>query len=157
MSSLSWNDCPVSARITVQFGQNRQAGAQRQTAAQQSTIGQQQAQITRLTEENTGLQAATRQVQEQITATRSERDQLSYQLQETALARGDLQRQLDTTRQALNEARMALAGQAKETQLLTEHLGHTEQKMEKLEQERVGLLTERAELQALMTKRIEKK
>ncbi len=24
MSSLSWNDCPVSARITVQFGQNRQ-------------------------------------------------------------------------------------------------------------------------------------
>jgi len=130
--------------------------AQRQTITQQATIGQQEVQITRLTEENTRLQAATRQAQGQITVTRSERDQLSYQLQETALARGNLQEHLDMAQQALTGARMALAGQEKETQLLTERLGQTEQKMEKLEQERVALLTEKAGLQTLVAKRMEK-
>ena len=133
------------------------ASAQRQTAVQQSTIGQQEAQITRLAEENTQLQEVARHTQEHMTATRSERDQLTYQLQETASARNNLQGNLDRTQQTLTEARMALAGQEKATQLLTERLGQTEQKMEKLEQERVALFTERGSLQALAEKRTEKK
>jgi chromosome segregation ATPase len=129
------------------------AGAQRQTAVQQAAVGQQQVQITHLTEEITRLQEAARAAQEQMTAIRSERDQLTYQLQETASARRHLQEHVDVTQQALTEARMALAGQEKETQLLTGRLTQTEQKMEKLEQERVALLTERADLQALVAKR----
>ena len=132
------------------------AGAQRQAAAQQSAIGQQEVQITGLTEENTRLQEAARHALEQMTATRSERDQLTYQLQENTTARRELQGHLDTAQQALIEVRMALAGQEKETQLLTERLAQTEQKMENREQERVALLTEKAALQALVAKRIEK-
>lgn len=126
------------------------ASAQRQMAAQQATIGQQEAQITRLTEENMRLQEAARHDQEQATATRTERDQLTYQLQETASARRQLQEHLDATEQALTEARMALAGQEKETKLLTERLAQTEQKLGALEQERVALLTQKAELQAFL-------
>lgn len=80
------------------------------------------------------MQEATRHVQEQLTATRLERDQLTYQLQENASARRQLQEQLDATEQVLTEARMALAGQEKETQLLTERLAQTEQKLGTLEQ-----------------------
>ena len=93
-------------------------------------------QSTRLTEENKQLQEAARQAQEQGIQMRSERDQLTYQLQETISARSDLHVRLDTAQRALNEARMGLASQEKETQLLTERLGHAEQKMEKLEQEK---------------------
>lgn len=132
------------------------ASAQRQTAVQQSTIEQQEVHLTRLTEKNTRLQEAARTVQEQSITAKSECAQLSYQLQETASARRDLQVQLDTTQQALTEARMAQAGQAKETQLLTERLVHADKKMEKLEQDRLTLLTEKAELHALVAKRIEK-
>jgi hypothetical protein len=45
---------------------------------------------------------------------------------------------------------MALAGQEKETKLLTERLAQTEQKLGALEQERVALLTQKAELQAFL-------
>lgn len=129
------------------------AGAQRQASAQQSTIGQKEMRLAHLIEENTLLQKATHTAQEQAIATRSERDQLSYQYQETTAARRNLEIQLNTTQQAIIEARMALARQEKETQLLIERLVHFEQKMEKLEQERVVLLTERATLQALVLKR----
>jgi len=126
------------------------ASAQRQTAVQQVAIGQQEAQITRLTEENSRLQETARHVQEQMTATRLERDQLTYQLQETASARRQLQEQLNASEQSLTEARMAQAGKAKEAQLLAERLAQTEQKVEALEQERVALLTQKAKLQAFL-------
>lgn len=126
------------------------ASVQRQTAVQQVAIGQQEVQITRLTEENIGMQEASRHAQEQLTATKLERDQLTYQLQETASVRRQLQEQLDATGQALTETRMALAGQEKETQLLTERLAQTEQKLGVLEQERAELLTQKAELQAFL-------
>ncbi|MFP5419733.1 MAG: hypothetical protein ACLGHA_11345 [Gammaproteobacteria bacterium] len=49
-----------------------------------------------------------------------------------------------------------MAGQEKETQLLTERHAQTEKKMGELEQERVALLIERAKLQALVAKQTEK-
>jgi hypothetical protein len=58
------------------------------------------------------------------------------------------------TDSSTNEARMALAGQEKETQLLTERLGQTEQKMEKLDQDRLTLLIEKAELQVFVAHQI---
>lgn len=126
------------------------ASAQRQLAAQQSTIGQQEVRLAGLTEESMRLQEGARTAQEHAVAARSERDQLSYQLQEITSVRRDLKEQLDTARQALNEARIALVGQEKETQLLTERLDQAEQKMEKLDQDRLTLLIEKAELQAFV-------
>lgn len=126
------------------------AGAQRQTAAQQSTIGQQELRITLLTEEITRQEEAVQHAQGQAVAIRSERDQLSYQLQAITSARRDLQTQLDAVQRALTEARVVFAGQEKETQLLFDRLGHAEQKIEKLEHERIVLLIEKAELQAFL-------
>ncbi len=142
-----------AAEQRIARGEQEWTSAQRQLAAQQSTIGQQEVRLAGLTEESMRLQEVARTAQEHAVAARSERDQLSYQLQEITSARRDLKEQLDTARQALNEARMALAGQEKETQLLTERLGHAEQKMEKLDQDRLTLLIEKAELQVFVAHR----
>ena len=131
--------------------------AQQHAAAEQSMIGRQEMQLAAMTSESTRLQKAAHEAQEQANKVRSERDQLTYQLQESIAARLDLQAQLEAALRSHTEARMTLAGQEKETQLLTERLGHAEQKMEKQEQERVALLTERGALQALVAKRTEKK
>lgn len=126
------------------------ANAQRQTATQQSTIGHQEAQITRLVEENMQLQEVVRHTQEQGIQARSECDRLAYQLQETTSARRDIQVHLETTQFTLTEARMALAGYEKETQILAERLVQSEQKIARLEQDRLTLLTEKAEFQAFL-------
>ncbi len=125
------------------------AGAQRQVSAQLSTIGQQEARLVAAIEENMRLQEAVRHAQEQAVASRLERDQLTFHLQEITSARETLTVQLDTTQQTLNVARTAMAGEEKKTQLLTERLDQVEQKMEKLELNRLALLTDKAELQAL--------
>ena len=126
-------------------------GVQRQTVAQQSTIGKLEVRLVGVVEENTRLQEATRHAQEKAVATRFERDQLTFHLQEITSARETLTVQLDTAQQALNVARTALAGEEKKTQLLTERLSQAEKKIEKLEQDRLALLTDKAELQALAT------
>lgn len=92
-----------------------------------------------------------RKRQEKVVATRFERDQLTFHLQEITSARETLTVQLDTAQQALNVAHTALAGEEKKTQLLTERLSQAEKKIEKLEQDRLALLTDKAELQALAT------
>lgn len=120
------------------------------------TIGQIEVRLAGAAEENTRQHEAARQAQEQAITARSVRDQLSFQLQEATSTRNAFTKQLNAAQETMNITRTALAGREKEAQLLAERLVQTEQKMEKLEQERVALLTDRAELQALAAKRTEK-
>ncbi len=124
------------------------AGAQQRVLIQQTTLAQDEVQMEHLLTENTSMRETLRSSQEALKSEQLESDQLSHLVKEFTAASHALNKKLDAAEQTVMEARMALAAKEKQTELLTERLGHIEAKAEKLDQERIALIQERAELQA---------
>ncbi len=124
------------------------AGTNRHILMQQSTIAQQEASLSHLTDENGRLQEAVTTVQASLVQVRAEREQWSYQAAELGAVRKELSEKLNQMQQALTEARMASAAQAKETEMLTQTLRRAEGQVERLDHEKQALLQQTAGLEA---------
>jgi hypothetical protein len=121
-------------------------GMQEKMFSQQSIIGQQEAQIHHLHSENTELKSTAQTHHDELIARRTNEALYLYREKEMVLARDTLNTHLKSTQDTLSEARMALAGQERQTELVTEQLTQTQNKAHLLDQERIELLLERAEL-----------
>lgn len=123
-------------------------GAQQRLLVQQSTIAHQETQIAYLNTDNTRLQEDSHAMLDDLSRARAERDQLSYQKKELVSSNQAFVAKLDASQQALSASQMAQAVQQSQNLQLTELLNQADAKLVKLEQERLTLIQERAELQA---------
>lgn len=79
---------------------------------------------------------------------RSEREQLLFKTKELAVALQQLEKKIDATQQALMAVRMECAELEKQSELFAQRLADAVVKAELLEQERLALFRDHAELQA---------
>ncbi|MBX9901356.1 MAG: hypothetical protein K2Y28_11300, partial [Burkholderiaceae bacterium] len=128
-------------------------GAQQRLLGQQTTIAHQEAQISHLSVENVRLLESSLANFDELASMRSERDQLSYQQKDLLLSNQTLMSKLEVSQRSLTESRMTMAAQEAQNAQLLERLAQSDSKLEKLDQERIILIQERAELQAQATKR----
>ena len=119
-------------------------GQQRQ-AAQQATLAQQEARLSQLDAENERLRQTAQGAQTELGNVRGERDQLTYQVKELSAVRDELDRRLETAQQALTEAKMAAATAQKQAEMIAQQLVSAEAKVEKADQEKLGLIQTLAE------------
>lgn len=123
------------------------AGANRQNAAQQAALGRQEARIAHLTADQAHLQQALHMAQEASTAERSARERLSDRLEEAAKAKQSLEEQLTETQRQLTESRIAQATREHEAGMLTDQVRRAEERAERLADEKLHWLQERAALE----------
>ncbi|AZP14023.1 DNA-binding protein [Undibacterium parvum] len=128
-------------------------GAQQRLLGQQTTIAHQEAQISHLSVENVRLLESSLANLDELGYMRSEKDQLSHQQKDLLLSNQTLMSKLDVSQRSLTESRMTMAAQEAQNAQLLERLAQSDSKLEKLDQERIILIQERAELQAQATKR----
>lgn len=116
------------------------ADTQRRLATEQAASAQQHAQIVHLNTDRDRLQQAVSDAQDALGVVRTQRDQLAYQVKELATVRVDLDKKLDAAQEALTEARVAAATAQKDADMHAERLTNAEEKIAKLDQERVELM-----------------
>ena len=121
---------------------------QQRAAGQQSALAQQDARLAHLASEKEVLSNILQAVQDDLTQIRPERDRLTYQVEQSNIERQERKIETDALQQALIKANMALAVQQRETQLTSERLQRSENKLDELAQEKIVLLREQASLQA---------
>ena len=121
---------------------------QQRAAGQQSALAQQDARLVHLASEKEALSNILQAVQDDLTQIRPERDRLTYQVEQSNIERQERKIETDALQQALIKANMALAVQQRETQLTSERLQRSENKLDELAQEKIVLLQEQASLQA---------
>ncbi len=129
------------------------AGTQEKMFHQQSIIGQQEAQILHLQSANTELKSTAQTRLDDLVMLRTNEGLLLYREKEMLQANDTMNAHLKSTQDVLNESRMALAGQERQTQLVTEQLTQTKNKAQLLDQERLALLLERAELRIVLARK----
>lgn len=127
-------------------------GTHQRLLGQQSTIAHLETQVSHLSIENTHLKESSRLTFDELDTIRSERDQLSYQQKDLLSSNQTVMSKFEVSQQTLIESRMALAAQEAQNAQLMERLAQSDSKLEKLDQERIILIQERAELQAQLTK-----
>lgn len=122
------------------------ASANRQIAAQQSTLGQQESRVTHLTADVLQQQQAVHVAQEELVSLRAERERLASRLEETTAARQHLAAQMEAIQTQLADTRIALAARDQETAMLVHQLRRTEERADRLAEEKHTWLQERATL-----------
>lgn len=127
-------------------------GTHQRLLVQQTTIAHLESQVSHLSIENARLQETSRVTMDEFNAIRSEREQLLYKKDDLFASNQILTSKLEASQQNLTESRMALAAQEAQNAHLMERLAQSDSKLEKLDQERVILIQERAELQAQIAK-----
>ena len=126
-------------------------GTHQRLLEQQSTITHQETQISNLSLGNARLLESSLTTLDELSSMRSERDQLSFQQKNILSSNQTLVAKLELSECALTKARMALAVQEAQSAQLMERLNQSDSKLEKLDQERVILIRDRAELQAQLS------
>ena len=121
------------------------ASSQQRQAAQQATLAQQETKLSQLNADNALLRRTAHETQEGLGAVKSERDQLMYQVKDLTAARVELDQRLNKAQQALTEANMMAAATQKQAEMLTHQLASAEEKAEKADQERLGLIQKMTE------------
>ena len=94
---------------------------------------------------------------EALASVRPERDQFEFQYLQAAASADALLAKLDTALQALNDAKVALAAQDRQLDMLGENMQASRQKADSLALERDGLLRENAGMAARLALLIESK
>ncbi|MGK5055466.1 DNA-binding protein [Janthinobacterium sp. LB2P49] len=124
------------------------AQLQHRLQAQQATLVQQDMRLAQLQAEQTRLSGEAAADREALATVRPERDQFEFQYLQAAASADALLAKLDTALLALNDAKVALAAQDRQLDMLTENAQAAKQKTETLAQERDGLLRDNAGMAA---------
>lgn len=120
------------------------AAANRQIASQQATLGQQEARLAHLAADQVQLQQVAHGAREELVSLRAERERLVVRLEETTVARQHLAAHMETIQAQLADTRMALAAREQKTAMLSDQLRHTEERADRLAEEKHAWLQERA-------------
>ncbi|MDN2671893.1 DNA-binding protein [Janthinobacterium sp. SUN026] len=124
------------------------AQLQQRLQGQQATLVQQDMRLAQLQAKQTTLAAQAAADREALATVRPERDQFEFQYLQAATSADALLAKLDTALLALNDAKVALAAQDRQLDMLAENGQLSQQKMEALAQERDGLLRDNAGMAA---------
>ena len=124
------------------------AQLQQRLQGQQATLVQQDMRLAQLQAEQTRLSSEAAADRAALATVRPERDQFEFQYLQAAASADALLAKLDTALLALNDAKVALAAQDRQLDMLAEHGQIAQQKMDALAQERDGLLRDHAGMAA---------
>lgn len=124
------------------------AQLQQRLQGQQATLMQQDMRLAQLQAEQARLATEAAADRETLAAVRPERDQFEFQYLQAAASADALLAKLDTALQALNDAKVALAAQDRQLDMLGENMQAAQQKADSLAQERDGLLRDNAGMAA---------
>ena len=124
------------------------AQLQQRLQGQQATLVQQDMRLAQLQAEQTRLSSEASADRAALATVRPERDQFEFQYLQAAASADALLAKLDTALLALNDAKVALAAQDRQLDMLAEHGQIAQQKMDALAQERDGLLRDHAGMAA---------
>ncbi|GAA4011763.1 DNA-binding protein [Actimicrobium antarcticum] len=124
------------------------AAAQQRLLQQQASVVQQHTQTAQLQEQVAGLQNTAQTLQSALESCRAERDQLTYQHAQLSSTAQTTAQQLDTAQEAAIAARIQVAIQARELVLMAQQVTQADRDLKELDQSRLTLIQERAELQA---------
>ncbi len=124
------------------------AQLQQRLQGQQATLVQQDMRLAQLQAEHAHLSSVATADREALASVRPERDQFEFQYLQAAASADALLAKLDTALLALNDAKVALAAQDRQLDMLAEHTQASQQKIESLAQERDGLLRDNAGMAA---------
>lgn len=109
------------------------------------------AQLPTLVQEVQRLQDIANIERQQAAVIGAEHTQLTFQVQQLVTERAELKHRLETTQLAFNEITLRCAVDEKEKWMLEKHIAEAEVKMDQLREDKIGLLQERATLQAQAT------
>ncbi|WP_257620418.1 DNA-binding protein [Janthinobacterium sp. NKUCC08_JDC] len=124
------------------------AQLQQRLQGQQATLVQQDMRLAQLQAEHTRLADDAAAERAALATVRPERDQFEFQYLQAAASADALLAKLDTALLALNDAKVALATQDRQLDMLAENAQASQLKAESLAQERDGLLRENAGMAA---------
>ena len=124
------------------------AQLQQRLQGQQATLVQQDMRLNQLQAEHARLADDAAADRTALATVRPERDQFEFQYLQAAASADALLAKLDTALLALNDAKVALAAQDRQLDMLAEHGQLSQQKMDALAQERDGLLRDNAGMAA---------
>ena len=120
------------------------AQLQQRLQGQQATLVQQDMRLAQLQAEQTRLSSEVAADREALATVRPERDQFEFQYLQAAASADALLAKLDPALLALNEAKVALAAQDRQLDMLAENAQAAQQRVEVLALERDGLLRDHA-------------
>lgn len=128
------------------------AGALRQNALQHATLSQQQERLTQLTADNATQRTELQAAQAAAATLSNERDRFSERLTETAAAHRQALELSETLRRQCVETRMTLAGHEREARMLGTQLQRAQASVDRLSEEKLNWIRERAALEELTRK-----
>ena len=120
------------------------AQLQQRLQGQQATLVQQDMRLAQLQAEQTRLSSEAAADRAALATVRPERDQFEFQYLQAAASADALLAKLDTALLALNDAKVALAAQDRQLDMLAENAQAAQQRVEVLALERDGLLRDYA-------------
>ncbi|MGK5066147.1 DNA-binding protein [Janthinobacterium sp. RT4P48] len=147
----------VQAQQRISRLEQDNAQLQQRLQGQQATLVQQDMRLAQLQADQARLSTEAAADREALASVRPERDQFEFQYLQAAASADALLAKLDTALQALNDAKVALAAQDRQLDMLGENMQASRQKADSLALERDGLLRENAGMAARLALLIESK
>lgn len=145
----------VQAQQRISRLEQDNAQLQQRLQGQQATLVQQDMRLAQLQADQARLSTEAAADREALASVRPERDQFEFQYLQAAASADALLAKLDTALQALNDAKVALAAQDRQLDMLGENMQASRQKADSLALERDGLLRENAGMAARLALLIE--